>query len=81
MGTVANMPPMPVATINSEVAKVSRPGNQIEAVLIPAIKLADIPTPMSIHPRTKKGMLSAQTSYKAPKLAMARNRLVTALGP
>ncbi len=75
------MPPMPVATINSEVVKVSRSGNQIEVVLIPAIKLADIPTPMSIRPRTKTSVLSAQMSYKAPKLAMARNRLVTALGP
>ena len=75
------MPPMPVATINSEFAKVSRPSNQIEAVLIPAIKLADIPTPMSICLRTKTGVLSAQMSYKAPKLAMARNRFVTALGP
>jgi len=75
------MPPMPVATINSEVVKVSRPGNQIEVVLIPAIKLADIPTPMSIRPRTKTSVLSAQMSYKAPKLAMVRNRLVRALGP
>ena len=80
-GMVANIPPIPVAPIRRDVARGRRPGSQIDADLIPAIRLADMPIPIRTRPRIKPLILSADMNSNAPIHAVVRSKLVTAFGP